>query len=445
MDLLARISIAILLPASSPFVGAQPSSCSLLPPESLERATCYARFRHWTEAEETYQECLRTHRDSVPAAVGHIEVLLRMEEASRLTHNLDGAVEQAIEASEELAKLAAAHPDDPAVLKLQASVLANVEKNPGSAERVLEKITRIAPRDGDSWSLLGSFYLDSRRIEEGIHCFESAVSLDSANPLYRAGLARGYAAANRPAEAEKAFALALETARPDSNPFVFLWYGDFLASEGRYEESEEAYSRIIAADPADHEARLKRAAAEVKAGSYHDAEKDALAARELGAGEREAQALLLSVYRELGDDAKARASAAALGRASDAEEEGRAKWRRARSALEQAERLVQTDRFSEALPLYDSVTKDVPGYADAWFSAGMCYARMADVKRAEQAFRTYLHLQPNSADGHGSLGLLLLMQQRVTEARAELEEALRLDPASTEAKDALDSLAARPK
>ncbi len=445
MRLLRLISLPLLVGATWPIAGAQSQACNALASGSLELAACQARLRHWSEAEQSFSLYLKTHRDSVPAAVGHIEVLLRMEEASRLGRDLDGAVGQAIEASEELAKLAAAHPDDPAVLKLQASVLANVEKNPGAAERVLERITRIASRDGDSWGLLGSFYLDSRRVEEGIRCFENAVALDSANPLYRAGLARGYAAAGRPAEAEKAFALALEAARPDSIPFIFLWYGDYLASEGRYEESEKAYSRIIAADPADHEAWLKRAAVELKTGRSHDAEKDAVMALERGAGERAAQALLLKIYRELGDDAKAQAAAAALQSASDAEEEGRAKWRRARSALEQAEKLVQADRFSEALPLYDSVTRDVPGYADAWFSAGMCYARTADAKRAEQAFRTYLRLQPSSGEGHTALGLLLLMQRRITEARTELEDALRLDPASTEAKDALDSIESRPR
>ena len=445
MNLLPLISIAIFLVASSLLAGAQSTPCSAVPPGSLERAACHARFSQWREAEEAYRAYLKTNRDSVPAALGHIEVLLRMEQAARLQHNLDGAVEQAMAASEELTKLLEAHPDEPAVLKLQASVLGNVEKNPLAAEQILTKITRIAPRDGDAWSLLGSFYLDRQRVEEGIRCFESAVAVNSANPLYRAGLARGYAAAGRSAQAEKEFAAAIETARPDSNPFVFLWYGDFLASAERYDESSKAYSRILAADPGNGEAWLKRAAVEVKAGQYRDAEKDVREALEQGAGEREAQTLLLSVYRGLGDDAKAQAAAAAVESASDAEEARRAKWRRAKTALEQAERLMQADRFSEALPLYESVTKDVPGYAEAWFAAGMCYAHTAEAKRAEQSFRTFLRLQPLSADGHSALGLLLLAQQRSAEARAELEEALRLNPASTEAKEALDSLAAHAK
>ena len=249
MDLLPLISIAILLPASSLLAGAQPAPCTALPPGSLDRAACYARFRQWKDAEEIYRAYLQAHRDSVPASLGHIEVLLRLEETARLQHNIDAAVEQAIEASEELAKLLEAHPEEPAVLKLQAAVLGNVEKNPVAAEQVLSKIVRIAPLDGDAWSLLGSFYLDSHRTEEGIRCFEKAVSLNSSNLLYQAGLARGYAAAGRDAEAEKGFTVALEKARPDSSPLAFLWYGDFLASTGRYLESGKAYSRIIAADP----------------------------------------------------------------------------------------------------------------------------------------------------------------------------------------------------
>ena len=93
----------------------------------------------------------------------------------------------------------------------------------------------------------------------------------------------------------------------------------------------------------------------MKAGRYHDAEKDALEAIEQGAGERDAQIVLLSVYRGLGERAKAQAAAAVVERAADAEEERRAKWRRARTALEQAEKLMQAGRFSDALPLYESV------------------------------------------------------------------------------------------
>jgi len=445
MGVPALICITILLPAPRLMSGAQSPSCASVSPDSLERAACHQRLREWSDAEAAYRAYLKAHADSVPAALGHIEILLRMQQASLLRHNVEAAVVYAVEASQELSGLLEAHPGEPAVLKVQASVLGNVEKNPHAAEEILAKITQIAPRDGDAWSLLGSFYLDSHRIEEGIRCFERATALDSANPLFRAGLARGYAAAGRDAEAEKAFATAVQTARPDTNPFVFLWYGDFLASAERYRESREAYSRVIAADPADGAAWLKRAAVEVKAGHYRDAEADALKALERGAGEREVQNLLVRVYQGLGDTAKAQAAAASAGRAADAEEERRAKWRRARRTLEEADRLMRANRFSEALPLYARATAEVPAYADAWLAAGVCWSQAGDAKRAEESFRTFLRLQPLSAEGHSALGVLLLSQRRAAEARTELEEALRLDPASAEAREALDVLNHPPK
>ena len=369
-----------------------------------------------------------------------------MQAAARVGRSVHEAVKQAMEASEELAKLLAAHPDDASVLKLQASVLGNLEKNPGAAERVLERITRIAPRDAGAWGLLGSFYLDSQRIEEGIRCFENAASIDSANPLYRAGLARGYAAANRPAEAQKAFTLALETTRPESNPLVFLWYGDFLAAEARYEESGKAYSRVIATDPLDPAAWLKRAAAEVKAGRYHDAEKDAREALELGAGEREAQSLLLTVYRELGDEAKARTAADAVERASDAEEESRAKWHHARAN-------VGTGRpTGEGGPILGGSAVVHRSYRRR---AGLCRRVVLrrhvlrthgrrEARRASRSGPIYV-CSPNRPMGTPLWAYCCSCRKETRKHAANFEEALRLDPASTDAKDALNSLAALPK
>ena len=106
---------------------------------------------------------------------------------------------------------------------------------------------------------------------------------------------------------------------------------------------------------------------------------------------------------------------------------------------------MRAERVSEARPLYIGVTRAVPGYAAAWFSAALCSARAGDAARAEQAFRACLRLQPLSADGHSALGLLLLSAQRIPEARAELQEALRLDPTAAEAKEALQALEAKPK
>lgn len=404
----------------------QPDACAAFAPVSIERAACHVRLRQWKEAEAVYRAYRAAHRDSVPAALGHAEVLLRMQHV--------------VEASQTVRKLVEAHPDEPGVLKVHAWLLQNVEKDPQSAGEVLEKITRLAPRDADAWRLLGTFYVDAHRPADGVHCFERAVALDPANPLYHSGLGHAYAAAGRDAEAGAAFEVMLAQARQNSDPSMFIWYGDFLSSAERHEESIRAYTRAIEADPSQGDAWLKRAAAEVKAGRYRDAERDALASLGRGASEREVQTLLVRVYKGLDDNPRAQAAAVAVEAAGQAEESRRSKWRHARDSLQEAERLMQAQRFADALPLYNSVIAEVPDYTEAWFAVGICYGESGDAARAEQALRAYVRLQPLSADGHTALGVLLLSQKRTAEARAELGEALRLDPTDAEAKEALDAL-----
>jgi Flp pilus assembly protein TadD len=58
---------------------------------------------------------------------------------------------------------------------------------------------------------------------------------------------------------------------------------------------------------------------------------------------------------------------------------------------------------------------------------------------AESAFRKYLSFQPVSADGHASLGVLLLEEGRGGEAIPELVEAIQVDPSLTEARKSLAS------
>ncbi len=409
----------------------QSPSCAALERGSVERAACHARQRQWPEAEENYRLFLQEHPESLPAALGRIQVLLRMSQRQ---------AESAVTASQELKKLLESHPDDPGLLKAQAGFEGNVQKNLGAAEATLKRLTTVAPGDAEGWGLLGSLYLDSRQPDKAIPCFERAAALDAVNPLYKAGLARCLAATGRDSEADKAFAASIAAAKPGTNPLVFVWYGDFLASAERYQDSLAAYSRVTAADPGDADAWLKRASVEAKAGRYREAERDAQEALRQGAPERETQNLLVHVYQGLGDDGRMRAAAAAVERAANAEERRREAWRRAKESLDDAERLMRSGRFSEALPLYARVNADVPSFADAWFAAGICYVQTGDPKRSEEAFRTFLRLQPLSADGHSALGILLLGQKRTDEARSELQEALRLDPASVEAIEALASI-----
>ncbi len=406
--------------------GARGNECEALAPVSIERGACLARARQWQEAEGVFRAYRALHRDSVPAALGHAEVLLQMQHI--------------LEASETVRKLAEAHPNDASVLKVQAWISVNVDKNPAAAGEILERVTRLAPRDADAWRLLGLFYLDAHREDEAVRSFEQATALDPASALYRAGLARALATAGRSEQAAAAFDAALSGPRAAADATALLWYGDFLSRAGRHEESIQAYSRALRIDGSSGEAWLRKAAAEASSGRFREAEHDALEAGKRAANEREVQLVLVRAYRGLGEEAKAQAAAGAVEAVSRAEEDRRARWRHVRKSLDEAGRLMEAQRFPDALPLYLSVTREVPDYSDAWLAAGICLVETGAAARGEAAFRTYLKLQPLSAEGHTALGALLVSEKRFAEARAELSEALRLDPGSAVAKEVLEAL-----
>jgi tetratricopeptide (TPR) repeat protein len=367
---------------------------------------------------------------AIPAMAGQQEELRRVEHLLQLDHT--------VEASRELTRLVESYPRNLAVLRTYASFLSTAERNPPAAEAVLKRITEVAPHDGDAWALLGTFYLDRERPEQGLECFEKAVEIDGGRAAYRAGLARALAANRRDAEAEEAFAVAARTASAPAA--VFVWHGDYLATKGEHLRSCEAYTKALAATPRDPAVLLKRAGVAVSLGRFAEAQRDAEAARSAGAKERDVMNVLVRVYQGLGDEVRAAEAAVAVERAAQEEEDRRARWRRAKEALDRAEQSMAADRPSAALPDFELVNADAPEFAGAWLGTAVCKARLGDTAGAEAAFRAFLKLQPLSADGHAGLGLVLMSAGRTAEAREEFEEALRLDPNAEQAREALRAL-----
>jgi Flp pilus assembly protein TadD len=66
---------------------------------------------------------------------------------------------------------------------------------------------------------------------------------------------------------------------------------------------------------------------------------------------------------------------------------------------------------------------------------------MGDFSTAERFFLRALEQNPDSAGAHLHLGMCLQEEGRDAEARAELESALRLDPAGSVGKQASEMLA----
>ena len=59
---------------------------------------------------------------------------------------------------------------------------------------------------------------------------------------------------------------------------------------------------------------------------------------------------------------------------------------------------------------------------------GRVLERLGELEQAVESYRTYTELAPKSPDGWGKLGHCLLKLQRLEDAVAAFDEALKLDP-----------------
>ncbi|HKT58769.1 MAG TPA: protein kinase [Gemmatimonadales bacterium] len=102
---------------------------------------------------------------------------------------------------------------------------------------------------------------------------------------------------------------------------------------------------------------------------------------------------------------------------------------------------VRRDGYEGALRMYQRAVEIDPGYARAYAGMADCYAWIhmyyesseAMARRADEASRRALELDPASAEAHASRGFALSLEKRYAEARAEFAQALALAPTLFEA------------
>jgi tetratricopeptide (TPR) repeat protein len=99
-----------------------------------------------------------------------------------------------------------------------------------------------------------------------------------------------------------------------------------------------------------------------------------------------------------------------------------------------AQVLLRTGRADEAAAVLDDAEKKLgPAFLISYFR-GLALDRAGKPSEARAAFQQAIHLNPNSAEAHLHLGKTEFALSNVNEAIADLHEALRLDPGSTQAK-----------
>jgi Flp pilus assembly protein TadD len=96
--------------------------------------------------------------------------------------------------------------------------------------------------------------------------------------------------------------------------------------------------------------------------------------------------------------------------------------------------LFMTGKSDEAYAALTQAVKDMPVLEPAAVSMGLLYTRIGEFKKAEEWLDRALTLEPRSSRVHAARAFWLLERGRPIPARTEIDEAVKLDPASIENK-----------
>jgi tetratricopeptide (TPR) repeat protein len=259
--------------------------------------------------------------------------------------------------------------------------------------------------------------------------------LKPADAVAMAGLASAYHGAERAREARDTFAQAVALNRKSATPSPIpnYLYARFLADEEDFKPSVVQYNLALKEDPDFLDAHFGRAEALVElhdwAGAAPDLERAVLEPKH----EMPALALMVRVYRELGQTEKAKDCSQRLAQASRERDGQRVAGNEIAGQMQAASALMQEGKFEEAAQAYQRLVDGHPEATHAWLELGRCYAELERRGDAETAFRKALSLDDSSAVAHVLLGRVLLQEKETSSARLEFIAARRLDPLNVDA------------
>jgi len=272
------------------------------------------------------------------------------------------------------------HPDDVNVVGLRGAVLIKLNRL-AEAESALKDAIRLAPTFAKPYEDLGHVLLQLRRPQEAVEVLRNAVRLDPTleQGWLKLGKALAMLGAGKEADAafEKAFALNPE--RRD------LALAAEHHKEGRVEEAERIYRRILRTNPNNVDALRMLGRLAAGARRHTDAEHLFRRALRLAPG-------FTGVMQDL------------------------------------ARLLKEQSRFEEAIELLEKVVELEPGNPQAHFQLASTLAPASHTYRALEEYEKALELSPQFPGARLGLGHVLKTIGRQEEAIAAYRECIRLRP-----------------
>ncbi len=390
------------------------------PADQLDLANCYARQRHWNEAQTAIESYRRNHPQSIPAAVLQAQILLELHLAADATDVID--------------RMLQLYPRSLPLLTFYAQLSERVGA-PERAEQLYLECTRLAPSDLSAWLNLGDFYLQNNGVKAA-NAFRQALQLSPTSALAASGLAAALALSSDPTHAQLEFRKAIDLNRhaEHQDPQVDFRFAEFLRDQEKYSESIEYYSVAIRHRPAFLDAYTGRALSYMKLEKWDLAERDLQVCLQDESRRLPTLSLLLKIYQRQGDSAKAQSCAAEIERLSAADLALKNQGNQIADALRKAHLFTTQNQPAQAAELYTQLLAAHPEVNAAWLGLGVAHADLGQLDDAESDFRKFLASSPSSPSGHLDLGKVLLRKKLLPEARSEFRSARQLDPLLVDAR-----------
>jgi tetratricopeptide (TPR) repeat protein len=312
--------------------------------------------------------------------------------------------------------------------------LVGADPDVADAVEAARRAVEHSPRSAAAWGHL-AMVLHANIFEKSAdESYAAAATLDPSNPEWP--YLRGFLHQDGPGGPEVAIPFYQQSASlSPPNSLARLRLADMLLAQGRLEEADEEYSKVLSADSRDSEAQLGKGSSAIARRQYEEALKILEPLAMQPQVKKQACELLASAHERLGNPAEAERQRQR--RAELPEDEARPGDPMTRvgelemglrGRLRKADTLRQQQLFDESIALLKDTVKRYPESDQAWSNLGAALYQMRDRAGAEEAARKCVELAPKSAEYHLNLGMLLLGQKRFSEAAETFRKSVELRP-----------------
>jgi tetratricopeptide (TPR) repeat protein len=289
---------------------------------------------------------------------------------------------------------------------------------------------RRSPHSASAWGHLGMILGAHEFAPEANACFLRAEQLDPHEgcwPYYQANV-------NDPevAIAKLQRAAALLT---NHSEVARLRLGELLLRQGRLDEAEVQFRRVLQQHPGNALAHLNLARIDRERGDIQASLKHLTGSMDDLHTRKASHLLAAEVHQRLGDEIAAsqeRQLAAKLPKDPDWPDPLAEEVRRLRTGkqvrLAAAAQLIGQGHAQQAADLLRQIVQDYPDSDWAWLLLGRSFLAQKNPAGAEPALRKAIQLAPTSMEAHFYLGVALLLQEKPKAAAASFHQAATIQP-----------------